>query len=308
MLPILMDRRQVLRTACQASGVMLAAAALPRALPAAEDQNRRRVAITIDDGPAADAGQDLQKFVRISTALRETFVAEEVPAIMFVNERQCNVPGERDARTNTLEAWLDAGLELGNHTYSHKRPDPSNLAEYLDDIVKGEVLSRPLLEQRGQALTWFRYPFLASSRGETAQQIEDFLARRNYRIAPVTVDYKDYSFARNYSRFIRAGEVAAADDLFSQVQRALDSAFERSEQQSLQLLGYLLPQILLIHCNEMNSLRLRDSLKRMRDRGYEFVPLGDAMADPAYAAPDLAAGQRGNGLFLEQLAIRRRQR
>ncbi|MEO7414052.1 MAG: hypothetical protein ABIZ81_11930, partial [Opitutaceae bacterium] len=51
---------------------------------AGEPVKSRRVAVTIDDGPAVNVDNDLARFVKISDALRETFVAEKVPAIMFV--------------------------------------------------------------------------------------------------------------------------------------------------------------------------------------------------------------------------------
>src|SRR5687768_8540029 len=47
----------------------------------------RKVVVTIDDGPATGVARDLDSFVRISDALRASFVAEKVPAIMFINER-----------------------------------------------------------------------------------------------------------------------------------------------------------------------------------------------------------------------------
>src|SRR5687767_10429324 len=79
----------------------------------------RRVAITIDDGPVVNEMRDLANFQRISAGLIASLRTEKVPATIFVNERQLNVPGQRDARVAVLEQWLDAGFDLANHTYSH---------------------------------------------------------------------------------------------------------------------------------------------------------------------------------------------
>ncbi len=260
----------------------------------------RRVTITIDDGPATGSGDDLAAFRRISAGIREAFVANGVPAIMFINERQLNVAGQRDQRIAVLEEWLDAGLELGNHTYSHIRLRDSQLHEFCDDVIRGEVISRQLLRSRGQQLTWFRYPYLSTGSGSQAASVESFLAERSYRIAPVTVDYKDYSFASSYSRYLRAGEQQQARELFTSVMRALDKAFESSEKRSRELLGYELPQILLIHCNEMNATKLPETIRKIRDRGYEFVSLDQAMRDPAYRKFEVPPGTLGadylNGL------------
>ena len=164
----------------------LAALSLPTWLPGQTSTSNRRIAVTIDDGPVTPPGSDLETFLRIGNALRETFVAEKVPASMFVNERGLHVDGQRDERVEMVTRWLDAGLDLGNHTFSHWNLGEVPLQRYLDDIIKGEVVSRSLLDARKRPLTWFRYPFLATGQGNTAIGVEEFLAARGYRIAPVS--------------------------------------------------------------------------------------------------------------------------
>lgn len=274
------------------------------ATPASE--RRRTIAVTIDDGPATGASRDLALYQRITDALREAFVAEKVPAIMFINERQLHVDDQRDARMGALHRWLDAGLELGNHTYSHPNLEQTELPRYLDDIVKGEVVTRPLLESRRKKLVWFRYPFLATGRGDTAKAMEDFLAQRGYRIAPVSVDYADYRFAGVYSRHLAAGDTTKADEQFSAMSQVLDVAFTRAEARSVEVLGYELPQTLLIHCIELNARTLRLTLQRIRARGYKFVSLDTAMEDPAYKTPGLRPGALGGSGFFNSVAAAKR--
>jgi peptidoglycan/xylan/chitin deacetylase (PgdA/CDA1 family) len=302
--PRLITRRRMLAE----SVVTFAALSLPAWLSGQEVKaaHGRRIAVTIDDGPATGTGDDLEAFLRIANALRETFVAEKIPAIMFVNERQLQVDGQRDARVDVIRQWLDAGLDLGNHTYSHPNLNNVALTSYLDDIVKGEVVSRPLLEARNRKLKWFRYPFLASGNGELAESIEVFLAARGYRIAPVSLDYADYRFAGFYSRHLQAGEQQKADEQFATMLQALDVAFAKAEAQSVEVLGYELPQTLLIHCNELNALTLPTTIKRIRDRGYTFVSLDEAMQDPAYEPQGIRPGGMGGGGFFNSLAAKRR--
>lgn len=274
-------------------------------LSAAENATpQRKVAVTIDDGPATGPDEDLAAYVKLSDALREAFAAEQVPAIMFVNERQLNLDGQRDARVALLHRWLDAGLELGNHTYSHPQLAEIGLNPYLDDIVKGEVITRPMLEARGLKLNWFRYPFLATGSGPQAETIEAFLAQRSYRIAPVTVDYADYMHSGLYVRYLRAGDTAKAEQQVETMLQMLDESFARAEERSMNVLGYELPQVLLIHCNELNAHTLRRTLQRIRARGYAFVSLDEAMADPAYHRP-LPPGAMGGGGWFESLAAAR---
>jgi peptidoglycan/xylan/chitin deacetylase (PgdA/CDA1 family) len=257
----------------------------------------RSVAITIDDGPAVNEMKDLGNFQRIARGLLSSLEAEKVPATIFINERQINVQGQRDGRAAVLAMWLDAGYDLANHTYSHPSANKASLREFEDDIVRGDVIMRPLMEERGRKMVWFRYPFLDSGMTqEVHQSIMDFLEEHHYRVAHVTVDYKDYSFAGVYSRLVRAGDAATADRVKQAYLDQIDPGFERSEQASQEILGYELPQILLIHCNELNSVTLRDSIARMRKRGYTFVTLEEATKDPAYSRADTFVGSGGSWL------------
>ena len=277
---------RLLRTWCTVLALAVLAAA-----------QERRVAITLDDGPVVNELKDPANFQRISAALINSLVSEKVPATIFINERQLNVEGQRDGRAAVLAQWLDAGYDLGNHTYSHPSVNKIPLWEFEDDIIKGEVIMRPLIEQHDRKLVWFRFPFLDSgATAEVHQKILNFLAEHHYRVAPVTVDYKDYIFADAYARKLRAGEAETAEKIKQAYLEYVDKGFESAERISRELLGYELPQILLIHCNELNSVALRDSIARIRKRGYSFVTLEDAMKDPAYQRPDDFTGPGGSWL------------
>jgi peptidoglycan/xylan/chitin deacetylase (PgdA/CDA1 family) len=257
----------------------------------------RRVAITIDDGPVVNEMTDLGNFQRITNGLIGSFQVEKVPVIMFLNERQLNVPGQRDARANVVEQWLNAGFEVGNHSYSHKSASMGPVDEFTDDVLKGEVITRELLERRGQQLVWLRYPYLHSgATAEDHQKIVDFLEKRKYRHAPVTVDYADYTFAGAYTRELRRGSIEMAERIRQAYLDQIDVGFNYAEKFSTELYGREIAQILLIHCNELNSVSLRDSIARMRKRGYTFITLEEAMQDEAYHRPDTFAGPGGSWL------------
>ncbi|HUP41516.1 MAG TPA: polysaccharide deacetylase family protein, partial [Vicinamibacterales bacterium] len=140
------------------------AAALTLALVALDAQTPagRLVSLTIDDGPVVNEMKDLGNFQRITNGLVGSFQIEKVPVTLFVNEAQLNVPGQRDARAAVVEQWLNAGFEVGNHAYSHKSASNVPVDEFTDDVIKGEVIIRPMLEGRGKPLTWLRYPYLHS--------------------------------------------------------------------------------------------------------------------------------------------------
>ena len=74
------------------------------------------------------------------------------------------------------------------------------------------------------------------------QPIMDFLEERHYRVAHVTVDYKDYSFAGAYSRLLRAGDAVTAERVKQAYLDQIDPGFEHSEKASQELFGYELPR------------------------------------------------------------------
>jgi peptidoglycan/xylan/chitin deacetylase (PgdA/CDA1 family) len=263
----------------------------------AQSPPQRRVAITIDDGPVVGEMTDLARFQRISAGLIGSLSAEKVPATIFINERQLNVPGQRDARAAVLEQWLDAGFDLANHTYSHPSLNKVPLWQFGDEVMKGEVIMRPLVERRGKKLEWFRYPFLHSGlNADVHQGIVDFLSQRGYRVAPVTVDYADYTFAGVFRNQLAAGNVDVAERIKEAYLAQVDVGFEYAEKTATEVFGSEIAQILLIHCNELNSLTLRDTIARLRKRGYQFVTLDEAMKDAAYERPDTFAGSGGSWL------------
>jgi peptidoglycan/xylan/chitin deacetylase (PgdA/CDA1 family) len=82
------------------------------------------------------------------------------------------------------QQWLDAGMTLGNHTYSHPDLNQQTVEQFQDDIIKGEVVTRRLMTAAKQELRWFRHPMTHT--GDTKKKkeaVERFLAARSYRAA-----------------------------------------------------------------------------------------------------------------------------
>ncbi len=133
--------------------------------------------------------------------------------------------------------------------------------------------------------------------------IVTFLDHHGYRVAPVTVDYADYAFAGVYRRELRAGNADVADRIKQAYLDQVDVGFDRAERASVEVFGREIAQILLIHCNELNSVSLRESIARMRARGYQFITLGEAMRDEAYTRPDTFAGSGGSWISRSARAL-----
>ena len=248
----------------------------------------RQVAITIDDLPrGGDRGPDDLPGIRTMTQdLMRPFRERQIPVIGFVNAGRSQL--DSAGMQEVLKIWLDAGAELGNHSYSHPDINSVALDVYTDDIVRGEPAIRQALESRGRKLEFYRHPYLHT--GPTAQikkGLQDFLDARGYRVAPVTLDNADYAYAVAYLQ----------PELQARVRREyvpyMESIVEFFERRSVELFGREIPQILLIHANAMNAELMPALLDMLRRRGYRFVTLETALTDPAYRSPEEYAGRNG---------------
>jgi len=198
------------------------------------------------------------------------------------------------ALTAALELWLDAGLELGNHAYSHPSLHDAPLADWLADAARGEPVTHDLLERRGRKLRWFRHPYLHTGRDlETRRAVEGFLAARGMRVAPVTLDNSEWVFARAYLRADQRGDARERERLAQAYVAYLEAKIEYFERQSAALFGREIPQVLLLHGNRLNAAHFPRVVDMLMRRGYRFIALEQALEDPAYASPDTFTGRGG---------------
>ena len=260
-----------------------------KAVPAANPNTtpRREVAVTFDDLPATYGNDDLQRQTDITKHLLMRIKANNVPAIGFVVERKLHGYGNENERIGLLRMWLEAGLDLGNHTYSHINNDHVPLATYEEDVVRGETVTKKLLSEKGMKLRYFRHPYLQT--GPTVEYkrgLEKFLAERGYTIAPVTIDNNDVIFAALYGDAKVRGDQATMKRVADAYIPYMEAIFEFFEKLSVETLGYEVKQTLLLHANDLNADHFDDLVRMMKGRGYTFISLQEALQDKAYSLPD----------------------
>jgi peptidoglycan/xylan/chitin deacetylase (PgdA/CDA1 family) len=263
--------------------------------PPTDAAYERAVALTIDDLPAVATRGDMATHAAITTGILNALGEHRAPAVGFVNEDKLRRAGTLDtARVALLRRWLDAGQTLGNHSYSHPDLHLVTLDSFQADVLRGEEVTRALLEERGTSPRWFRHPFLHTGRDlETKRGFESFLAAHGYRVAPVTIDNSDYIFARAYDHALDAADSTAARRIGEAYTAYMDTVFGFYEAQARAIVGEEIPQVLLLHANRLNAARLDDLLAMMRRRGYAFVSLDAALAHPAYERADAYVGPAG---------------
>jgi peptidoglycan/xylan/chitin deacetylase (PgdA/CDA1 family) len=277
-------------------GALLALSLADPECAGAAGRPMREMTVTFDDLPGVVApGEGIAELRAVTEKLVRAIAAEKIPAVGFVNEGKLAPAGARDPeRIALLRMWVAAGLELGNHTYSHIDLHRAPLDQFEEDVTRGEETTKALLSSRNMRLRFFRHPFLHTGRSlETRRALEEFLTRRGYRVAPVTLDNSDWIFARAYALAKQRGDRSAAGRVARAYVPYMEAKIEYFERQSVRLFSREIRQILLVHANALNADHFSGLARRLRARGYAFISLERALEDPAYASADTFTGPGG---------------
>ena len=253
----------------------------------------RSVAITIDDLPFAQSGPhacDWQTLQSRTRSLLRALSESKTPLTAFVIGKNCPELTFEQRRA-ILRQWQDAGATLGNHTFSHRSLNQIPVEEYEQDILREE---RELRVITGKPTRWFRSPFLQTGATLAAKQdLENFLASHGYRQGVVTLDNSDWLFANVYADALDRGDHVLVKRIRTEYIPYLESIVTFFERRSREVIGYEPPQVLLLHANRLNTDFMPKILALFRSRGYRFVTLDEATADPAYRTPDTRAIPQG---------------
>lgn len=257
---------------------------------------RRTVALTFDDLPYNNpvGGNFLKDGKRVTDELLRVLKAHQATSVGFVNESKLNAPGEVEARTALLKQWVNAGMTLGNHTYSHPDFNTQTIRQFQDEITKGEVVTRRLMKGRQPYQLYFRHPMThTGDTREKKEAIEKFLAERGYKVTPHTIENSDFIYNVGYVRARQKNDQALMKKLRDAYLEFNFAATDFAEQISPQIFGREIPQLLLLHAIDINADCLDKMLRRYEARGYRFVTLDEVMSDPAYQTKDTLVAQRG---------------
>jgi peptidoglycan/xylan/chitin deacetylase (PgdA/CDA1 family) len=176
----------------------------------------RSVAITIDDLPCANCAPvnpDGTSRHGLLESTNQRLVAEltraHIPVTGFVITQSADQAGT--SGQYVLRLWLDAGFDLGSHSYSHPNFADITEAEMEAEITRADATLRPLLAANGRKLQFFRFPY--NDTGDTQAKhdaVATFLNDHGYQVATCTIDTSDYTFAAAYVHALGANDTATA--------------------------------------------------------------------------------------------------
>ena len=251
------------------------------------------VALTFDDLPAAGSLPPGENRTKIATALAAELKTLHLEGTYgFVNA--VKLENDPDAQ-QALRIWVDAGMNIGNHTWLHMSLT-DNTAEAFENQI---ALDEPALAQYAgpRDWHWFRYPFLWE--GDTLDKrhaIRAWLRDHNYRTAQVTLDFEDYAWNDAYVRCSAKQDAASIAWLRqSYLQTAAEYILLGREEERIAF-GREIPNVMLLHATAFTTLMLPDLAELLRQQGFQFAALADAEKDSVYAQDPDAALKYGGTL------------
>ena len=241
--------------------------------------NALKIALTFDDLPVHGPLPPGETRVGIAQKIVAALQAVQAPPIYgFINGASVNAESDSAA---VLAIWRDAGLPLGNHTWSHMNAGQHPVEDFEADVQRDEPLLRTLMS--GADWHWLRYPYL--SEGATPKEravLRAFLAEQGYRIAGVTLGFADYAFNEPYARCVAKGDSQAISELERDYLSAAQDTLRFSRGLSHLLYGRDIPYVLLLHIGAFDARMLPRLLGFYRAQGAELVSLAEAESDPWY--------------------------
>ncbi|MEO6965975.1 MAG: polysaccharide deacetylase family protein [Acidobacteriaceae bacterium] len=254
------------------------------------------VALTFDDLPAGGGLRPGVTRVGILTHLTEELRANHLKGVYgFVNA--VDLGGDPDTQ-QALRIWMGAGMNIGNHTWSHPALSSETAADYEHNIALDEPALRQYAGKRNWH--WLRFPYMEE--GDTLAKrndVRDWLRQHGYRIAEITLNFNDDDWSDPYLRCMEKHDQAGIAWL---QQSYLEAAaqlipFEREEQQLA--FGHEIPNVLLLHATEFTTLMLPSLIRLLKQQGFRFASLPKVEKNRAYAL-DPAIGLPNGGQFSDE--------
>lgn len=208
----------------------------------------------------------------------------KIPAIGFVNEQKLYENGMIiNSRLELLNHWIKNGLELGNHTYSHKDYNTIPLSVFSQDILKGGIVTSKILQEKNKMLKYFRHPFLHAGNSKAkADSLTNFLLDHSYIVAPVTMDNDDYLFASAYEKSMINNDSILMLQIGHDYLTYTEAKLKYYERQTQKLFERNINQILLLHASYLNSCYLDSLVLLFQKNGYDFIKIDEALKDEVY--------------------------
>ncbi len=233
------------------------------------------LALTFDDGFNPDKQPDAARWnAQMLAALR----AHGIEAALFPSlARMGGAAGMELAR-----AWSGAGHVIGNHTAGHRSLADPKVS--LDGFAADVLAAHAALSDLAGFAPMLRFPYLKE--GDTRAKrdgMRTWMARNDYRPAPVSIDASDWYYNIVYAAHLKAGDADKAARLKQAYVRHLLDRADYYDGLARTVLGRSPAHVMLLHTNQINAEALPDVIAALRAHGWTITAASRAFQDPLYA-------------------------
>lgn len=247
---------------------------------------QKQVSITIDDLPNAWLGESV---------LLHKIDSMKIPTAIFINEHKLEVNKGIDINKKVLESWImNPLITVGNHTYSHARASISTFSAYEEQIMKGETVTRKLVNKHHKELLHFRFPYNDLGKDSLQQDsLKQLLHSHGYRIAPFTIESSDWMFNAVYKHYLKKENYSEAKRIGNAYVSFTLELFDFFD--SITQIQYhrKIKQIYLCHDNQLNRDYLEVLIQKLKEKKYSFISFDDALTDDVYSQKNYYAKKYG---------------
>jgi len=245
----------------------------------------QEIAITFDDVPRSDSrllsGQERTQ--KLIASLKKAKVPD---VFMFVTTKNIT-----DASKNRVEAYIEAGFHLGNHSHSHFSAHKVDVETYVSDLT----VAHDHLQGFEHLVPFYRYPYLHEGKDrETRDRIRRHLQSLSYKNGYVTVDNYDWYMDLLLQRALADGKQVDYDALKEAYISILWDCIMFYDNIAQKTLGRSPKHVLLLHENDMAALFIADLIEHIRLQGWKVISPQEAYEDPiASTIPDVLFNGQG---------------
>jgi len=247
------------------------------------------VALTFDDLPAVGTS-NVAAVRAITNDILDGLDRHHAPATGFVIGRGVDALANHSG-PSILDEWTRRGYLLGSHTYSHIDLSVVTAKAFEDDVIANEKVLEPVWATAavtaGVGTKYLRFPF--NHAGDTAAKhdaVRAFLTSRGYQIAACTIDTSDYVFNDAYALMQQRRDTQSIVKLWADYLAYTATEIDYYESLNVQVFGHSIPHVMLLHANRLNADLIEQLLTIFETKGFQFVTLDEAQADPAYQTPE----------------------
>lgn len=180
-----------------------------------------------------------------------------------------------------LNDWVAAGHHIGNHTHSHPLLNETSADDFIRDVSVADDLLAPWITKA--PLRAFRHPLeFWGNTEEKRVAVNAHLDRLGYQNAGVTSWFYEWEWDRAWRQLLLTGRSEEAEHLKAAFVEYAAAQVLHDDRTCKDVFGNDVIGIGLIHPVAFFTEVADAFFARLFSEGVMFVPLAEALADPAY--------------------------